>query len=600
MRLYKRAFFIAFILLLIFTIFFLRGNQKQFDFDHFSSSTFLKNSELVSVNSQTKSVSFSSFDQLLEKCGMPSTSEGELYFLINGRVNKELHFNLMNKPVPEIKILDYPSALHDFNLIITTTNREHMCSLDAPILIENSTSPIENDVLFPIFVDKSNKIDNKFVEAIRENVLKNLVLVPKKSLPFSLADVTRSVVEKNSIDRYRVLISLKGDKTIELPIENDLFWIKLDEKFNTNSFLWDDSFVAWFVSDTDPVLSMLSLDFWYDMQVLEGKYKGLIPREIRLQNLANNLHSLQQGQTLNPVSYHLLNSPQINNPFFASRVELEIYKKTQDTERLSKLLPIYVNYFEFIEREKHHPNTPFYSWQNAGSGMDNTPRCLTEPCGYSDLIAQQAALANDIVTISHILGNQPVERTYQQHFLELQSNINTSYYNPADGFIYDAHSPENLGHERTLASTWSLYGDILSPEKRQKFIEGYLLSPSEFGGVPPLPSLSRSSAVFSPQGEYWQGGIWPPLIWITLNSLTQTPEEHTLSYQISKYYFHALEDVYTRDGTLYEYYAPTLQNNQLVPGKNPLAKSEFYGWGSLPLKLYFFLGCDKQPSNCIK
>ncbi len=493
------------------------------------------------------------------------------------------------KFVSDIEQIDYNFCLINKDLVITSTS---------PILIGD----LPADQLNRLTVEDNNlggsfKGDH-FSTYLRNRVLSDLMYVIKKKPSF--LNYIRSVrVTRSKGDDYKVNLFYKNilgqNKILVLPLNNDYVSVKFDEDFNKNSFLWDESFVSWFALDTDIELSKSTLDFWYSLQIKNGKNKGLIPREIRPENYSKNIYEFtNKSKRFNPISVQSFNNLQVSNPFILGRLELEIYQKQKNKNRLMIVLPKLENYFNWVEnnrkevRKINNKEIYYYHWSNLGTGMDNSPRCLNNKnCGYSDLIAQQAALANEISKISNILEDKITSNEFQNKFSILSKQIQDNYYDPATGFIFDLDENGNkIKDSETIASVWALYAKTLTNEQSEKFIKNYLLNPIKFGRVPYFPSVARDSNYFDKSGRYWMGGVWHPMIWISYIALKENGHEPEAK-KIINYYYDLYQKSFNSYGTLYEYYAPELDVNGIFkPGENPNAREDFYGWSTLALKLY--------------
>lgn len=422
-------------------------------------------------------------------------------------------------------------------------------------------------------------IKNLMVKEVRKKTLENLHFLTKKEIP-NCDKFTNIVLNRQKDDVYSINVTCNNETKINLPLNNEYLWIKFDDAFNENNFLWDDVFISWWMMITDPMLSMSTLDFWYSQQIETGENLGLIPRE-----LTNELKSFWD-----------FNDRKASGPMFMGRVELEMYKKYGDTSRLYKILPKLINYFDWVEKNRKFKLTTnmgvidIYPWSKWGSSMDNLPRCEDEIiCGYSDLIAQQAALASDISDIAKILGDYNLADVYTQKREDLSHQINTYYYDEEDGFVYDIDSNgQKIKSEQTAAFIWSLYAKVLNKKRTDLIINNYLLNEKKFGGEVWMTSLSRDSIFFKSDGGYWQGGVWPPLIWIGYLSLKDNGYTAEAN-KVASFYLSKFENLWEKEKTLYEYYSPILKDNELIKGESPTAIKDFFGWGIIPIKLYFEL-----------
>ena len=421
------------------------------------------------------------------------------------------------------------------------------------------------------------KIKNPMVREVRKKTLKNLHYLTKKKVP-NCDEFTSITTNRKNDDNYDIEVKCNNGKKINLPLNNEYLWIKFDEAFNDNNFLWDDVLISWWMMTTDPKLSISTLDFWYSQQIEVGDNKGLIPREI-----TNELKSHWDR-----------NDKRVSGPMFMSRVELDLFKKYGDTSRLHKVFPKLIEYFYWVENNRkvkvitNLGIVDEYLWSKWGSSMDNLPRCEDEIiCGYSDLIAQQAAMASDIRDIANILEETDLIDVFTQKREYLAEQINKYYFDEEDSFVYDIDSNgQKLKSEQTAAFIWTLYAKVLDSQKTKQMIDNYLLDKKKFGGEVWMTSLSRDSVFFKSDGGYWQGGVWPPLVWIGYLSLKDNG--YTTEAKImANFYLSSFEELWKKDETLYEYYSPTLKNGELNPGKSPTAIKDFFGWGMLPVKLYF-------------
>lgn len=494
------------------------------------------------------------------------------------------------------------SKQNDYSFFITDGRRTFTAEAPRTLGEPNPTQVnrvkyLEKEGLFIEILDA-------FSREIRQKLLNNLIYVVKKKPSRKLGGIVQVRLIRETLNTYKTQITFQDKngliQEVEVPLENAYVWIKFDEAFNKHAYLWDDSFISWFAIDTDPQLTASTLGFWYSLQIQSGENKGLIPRQVRPEQYAENIDLYhRKTPVLNPLLSIPLTSRGINNPFILGRVEIELYRKTKNESRLSKVLPKLIDYFQWVENHKKQEyiidgnKLISYEWSNRGSGMDNSPRCKDNPdCGYVDLIAQQAALAKDIVQIATIINQERFADEFQVKYEELVQQIQIYYFDENSGFVYDIlPNGEKIVDIETLAFTWSLYAKALTKKQVDKLVNKYLINKEKFGGTPLLPSLARDSLYFSDSGNYWRGGVWPPLIWVTYVGLTENGY-NSLANKLARDYLELFRQSFFYYGSLFEYYSPreiSPTNPILSQGKEPEAKSDFYGWGVLPLKLYFEL-----------
>ncbi len=383
-------------------------------------------------------------------------------------------------------------------------------------------------------------------------------------------------------------------------LANPYVLVKYDATFNSNSFLWDDAFVSWFSLNLDPNLITSTLDFWYSLQIQKGPNKGLIPREVRNSNYSLVDENLLEKE-INPLSLHPLSSDQVFGPYLLGKVEIELYKKTKDLNRLKKILPYQTNYFNWIETHRKTEKffarvnqvCPIYSWSNLGSGMDNSPRGGSDSdglhdSGWFDLAAQQVSLAGDIAQIAMIIKDHDTFNQYDRIHDTLSSSVHTCYFDKKLSLWFDMAPDGSLETQNpTAASFWGIYAGLAGRQELHLIFDQWLNNPQRFGGNPPLPSLPRDHPLFSPDGQYWQGGAWPPLWWVVIYGLKESGLA-VESRKLSKEVMATMESVYEDSGSVFEFYAPSL-NSQGRPSfgifNDGQARADFLGWGKLPLYL---------------
>ena len=165
-----------------------------------------------------------------------------------------------------------------------------------------------------------------------------------------------------------------------------------------------------------------------------------------------------------------------------------------------------------------------YHWSGGRCGMDNTPRgdfsreiFDNDPAYrailFIDAAAQQALAARIIFSVTG-------EKRFQNEFNRLASLINTYYWDEEDGCYYDisAGVPYKRIKVMTPASFWPMLAGVASQEQAERMAE-HLRNPEELGGIVPFVSVARNSKHFSPDGEYWRGGVWLPTAYMCVKAL---------------------------------------------------------------------------------
>jgi len=500
---------------------------------------------------------------------------------------------------PEIRIeKEKNNNQYDYSFYLA--NGDQILTTKLPLLLGELNNSQLNKVKYVSYLDKKNADEFDFAENLRQKLLNNLVFVIKKESESwgRVVEVKLVRYDKDQL-KAELFFEKNGQRKTkkEVNISNPWVWIKVDEGFSKNAYLWDETFLAWFILEVEMELAKSSLDFWYSLQVDDGLEAGLIPREIRLERYADGLTRLKAGEGfINELSFLPLESTGVNSPFFMSRVELDIYELIRNKQRLKEVLPKLIKYYEWVESRrrvelinKEGKKVVGYRWSGHGSGMDNAPRCQDDEsqCVYSDLIAQQAALAGDISEIAQILKEKELYQKYQGKSKELKVQIRSYYYDKGDGFVYDLDkNGKMIKGNQTIAFVWSLYAQVFEKEEVKVIVERYLFKENKFGGLPPIPSVARDSSDYDEEGGYWRGGVWPPMVWISYLALKNNGYEME-AMRLAEDYWQMAKKSWNIYKTVYEYYQPKLVGERfgLEPGRYPEARSDFYGWGVLPLKL---------------
>lgn len=335
----------------------------------------------------------------------------------------------------------------------------------------------------------------------------------------------------------------------------------VDEGFSTNIFQWDTCFIMGFLRYATDLLPVHgTLDNFYRKQHVDG----FICREI------NQL----TGEDFWPKE-HLSN---VNPPLFAW-AEAGFYSVTGNKERIQKVLPALIRYYEWLQKNRRHSDGVGYWTTALSSGMDNTPRAFdrggTDAHLHYDhvwlcMTAQQALNAQMIAYLAKEAGDQETAEAFQTDYEELSNYINEKLWNEEEGFYFDLDYEGNHVRVKTPASYWPLVAGIASPEQATRAAKK-IFNPAEFWTPHALPSLSADHELYHPRGNYWQGGVWPPLVYLTIRGL-QLTGQHSSAVKLTANHLDNLYTVYKETGTLWENYAPEEKS------RGNISRPEFAGW----------------------
>lgn len=238
-----------------------------------------------------------------------------------------------------------------------------------------------------------------------------------------------------------------------------------------------------------------------------------------------------------------------------------------------------------------------FTWSRGASGMDNTPRNPVsdrdKDIVWVDAIAQQALSALCIARIHESRGNTEKQKQWMQTYNGLKDIVNKYYWDEEDGFYYDlSRKSGTFSKVKTCSSYWVMMAEIPSPKQAARMVE-YLQTDSsgfsELGGKYPYLSLSRKHPLYNNEtGDYWRGGIWLPLAYMTTKALEKYGYDE-LADELSENLLRQILAVYMKgfDGkhTIWECYSPSQDRPATEHGRT--ARPDFCGWSALgPISLF--------------
>jgi len=326
---------------------------------------------------------------------------------------------------------------------------------------------------------------------------------------------------------------------------------------------WDSCFMTLFTRYSNGTLTALSnLDNLYRLQ---DKETGFIAMCYDVDTDAPPSHS---------ATY-------INPPLMAW-VEWENYMATGDSSRFETILPVLTRFYNFIEG-KHKTSNELYTFGYSGSsGMDNSPRGFaTFNVCHIDLACQQAMSANYISKMYSLLGDTENAQLYAQRYEEIKTRINELHWNEKTNFYYDIYTNYNafLNH-KTAAAFWVLLSGVCTGRRLSHFLE-HLLSEEEFNTPHPFASLSKDDPNFDPNGSYWLGGVWPPVVYTAVAGLKSIGRWY-LAREVAIKHIDRICKVWQSKeyGSIWECYSPMF--DRPANGKGDyLSRPNFVGWSAL-------------------
>ena len=354
----------------------------------------------------------------------------------------------------------------------------------------------------------------------------------------------------------------------------------IDTAFNGYLFMWDSSFIVMFGKYGAHAFNFQkTLDNFYSHQHKDG----FICRELCESTLSEHF------------SRH---DPSGTGPNILGWSEWEHYCQTGDIERLSMIFDPLLAYHLWLKEHRTWRDGTYWTtgW---GCGMDNQPR-LQE--GYdvsfshghmvwADACIQQVISAKILIQIAEIIGRaEDAEiKELQAEVSHLTAVINEKLWCEKDAFYYDLWKNNALNQVKTVGAYWALLADIVPQDKLDRFV-AHLDNEAEFKRPCRVPTLSADHPAYNEGGDYWCGSIWAPTNYMVLKGLEKNGF-HDLTYDIAKNCVENVVEVFRKDATLYENYAPE------KAAKGSLSKSDFVGWSGLfPISILFEYVFGIRPS----
>lgn len=339
-----------------------------------------------------------------------------------------------------------------------------------------------------------------------------------------------------------------------------------------------------------------------------------------------------------------------SNPPLAAHAEWRHYLLSRDRQRLARVYPVLEAHTRWLENKRQLQQGPLAGlfWQRPmGSGMDNLPvTWIVEAHGtlYSvdlwgrylqhnitrltdesffrqteqhkffasfDLSAQMKLHYDAMADISRVFNDEDAADTFDRKANQLKKRINQCLWDEDQGFYHNAYSEcHHKSSQYTLSAFWALYANIASTDQARKMLP-FLKDERYFAAPMPFPALARSDPDYYEHGNYWQGGVWPPLVYITVKGLmnyaSELPKARDIAVEASSAYLNRLaknmqdtadhcseshdeclvdEDPVPNWQRIYEYNSPKdggPGQRKDVDANDPakFAKPNFVGWGGL-------------------
>lgn len=341
----------------------------------------------------------------------------------------------------------------------------------------------------------------------------------------------------------------------------------IDPAFNGSIFMWDCSFMTMFGKYGAKTFDFQgTLNNFYSKQHKDG----FICREIRGSDGSDVFAKFDVSST---------------GPNIMPWSEWEYYLNTGDKERLNKVFPVLLAYYQWYQTYRSWPDGSYYS-SGWGSGMDNQHRMHEQYnqewshgfMSWIDITFQEILSGNILIMMAEALDKEDLVQQIKSDVLFLKSFVNKNMWSEKENFYFDRYRDGSLSDVKSIASFWALLADAVPEDRIDGFVH-HLADTTEFNRKHRVPTLSASDKNFDPEGGYWNGSVWAPTNYMVLRGLTNYQLDD-LAFEIGLNHLQNVVEVFRQTNDLRENYAP-----DFTKGND---KHKFVGWtGLAPISVMF-------------
>ena len=404
----------------------------------------------------------------------------------------------------------------------------------------------------------------------------------KNDRPFPKNKLPKPILGSNPeyVDLYYATWQMAWNKISKGTAKNGFSKQYMDEGFNELIYQWDTCFMAAYGVYARHIFPVMpSIDNFYKKQRNDG-YIQRIYRET----------------TGKQVTEPTKEEPMVNPPLFAW-IELRYYRITGDDSRLRRVLPVLINYFNWIDNNCVSPqkNGLFYTTL-MGSGMDNLPRHDIEKGCWIDFSSQQALAAKSIAEIAKIINNKKIETEFTAKHHQITDSLNANCWDDSQLFYFDITKNDTLCRTKHIGAFWPLLAEI-AVNNRDQLLVNSLLNPDEFWRPHLVPALSADDPYYQKKGHYWRGSVWAPTNYMLIKGLEKygyydladdIALNHVKNVEHVYYFFKpneqniAFEERYADSyNTIWECYSAELKEPATRWDNIFYARQDFVGWSGL-------------------
>ncbi len=347
----------------------------------------------------------------------------------------------------------------------------------------------------------------------------------------------------------------------------------IDAAFNDCIFMWDSAFMLMFGKYADRIFKFQkTFDNFYSHQHDDG----FICRQI-------------EEETGDDVFTR--HDPSSTGPEVMTWCEWDYFLNFGDKERLAKVFPCLVAYHQWMQEHFTWRDGTYFS-SGYGCGMDNCPRldekyhvCYSHGhMIWVDACMQELNACNILLKMSDVLGRDEFKAELTEERDRLYKVINEKLWDDETKFYYDKRNDDTFNGVKHIGAFWSLLAKCVPEDRKDDFI-AHLNNENEFKTAHRVPTLSKDHPEYHPEGRYWCGSVWAPTNYMVLKGLDEYGK-YDMAYEIACNHLDWVTKVFEETGTVFENYAPELQDGKEAEGN--WSKADFVGWtGLVPISVMF-------------
>jgi len=354
----------------------------------------------------------------------------------------------------------------------------------------------------------------------------------------------------------------------------------LDTHFNGHLFLWDSVFALEFCRYGRQAYDFQkTLDTFYRKQHKDG----FISRELTEDTGEDGFHRFDPCST---------------GPNIFAWSEWTHFLATGDKVRLERVYPVLLAYHQWLRLYRSWPDGSYW-YTGWGGGLDNQRRhrqdwlqtrsereelerrwFLNGHLSWVEATAHQLMSARILLKIATLTGETEGKGFLEDEESRLASYIDDKMWNSATEFYHDRNADGSLSPLKSVVAYWTLLAGAVRPERLKPFL-AHLERADEFATPHWVSSISRDDPDFDDDGDYWNGGVWPPTTCMVVRGLEALGEDR-LAGEIARNHFDNVLCCFEETGTVWENYSPS------GPRPSKVSKPDNVGWSGLAPVAFLF------------